>query len=265
MPEDKTGVALEEFTLYDIPVQRVRVLTNEAAEELKKPCGTYTTISTGLLDLVGSLENVFNCLVEQLRPHLEPFYGKPLCICGIGNRDIPADSLGPETAKRIAPNFSEPLKLQSNFPKVAVICPGVFGKTNLSTEAVISGAVTAINAACVLTIDSTTTQEMSRLCSTIQLTDTGMVNQWQTICLRQSILGAPVISVGVPTAISLAPFIPENNPLKTSSLTLSGIGDVIDVAAFVIACAITKIIYPALDYEDCRKCIELFAHNIPPN
>ncbi len=264
MTETKTGVDFEEFTLYDIPVLRVHVLTEEAAEDLKKPCGTYTTLTTGLLDVPDSLENIFNCLVEQLRPYLEPYFGKPLCICGIGNRDIPADSLGPEVARRIAPNFSETLKLQSNFSKVAVICPGVFGKTNFPTEKAVSVAAAAMNAACVLTIDATVTQGLDRLCSTIQLTDAGMDNRWQQFSLRQSSLGVPVVSIGVPTAIPLSALPPEDDALKISSLTPSNIGDITDVAAFVIACAITKIIYPALDYEDCKKCIELFAYNIPP-
>lgn len=265
MSEDKSGVDLEEFKLYDIPVRRVRILTDEAAEQLKKPCGTYTTLTTGPLDMPGPLENIFNCLVEQLRPHLEPFFGQPLCICGIGNQDICADSLGPEVAKRIAPNFSEILKFQSNFSKVVVICPGVFGKTNFPTETAISSVVTAMDAACVLTIDSCVTQDANRLCSTIQLSDTGMVNQWQTIYLRQSNLGVPVISIVVPTAIPTSVLMLENKVPGISSFTSAHIGDVVDVAAFVIACAITKIIYPELDYEDCRKCIELFAHNIPPN
>ena len=264
MSENKSGVDLEEFQSYDIPVHRVYVLTEEAAEQLKRPCGTYTTLTTGPLDELASTEQICSCLIEQLRPLLEPFYGKPLCICGIGNPDTPADSLGPETARRIMPHFYEAVEIPSNFSKVAVICPGVFGKTNLSTETVISSVAKAMNAACVLTIDACVTQDVDRLCSTIQLTDTGMDNQWKLSSLRQSTLGVPVISVGVPTVIPISALLPERKTPDTSQLTPTHIVDIIDVASFIIACAITQVVYPDIDHENCRKFIEVFAHNIPP-
>lgn len=264
MPEEKSGVDLEDFKSYDIPVRRVHVLTEEAAEGLKKPCGTYTTITPGPLDKLESLENICNCLTEQLRPHLEPFFGKPLCICGIGNQDIPADSLGPEAAGRITPKFYNVTEIPSNFSKVAVICPGVYGKTNLSTETIISGVASAMKASCVLAIDACVTQEADRLCSTIQLSDTGMDNRWQMSSLRQATIGMPVISVAVPTALPASVLSSGDNGIELSSLTPSNIGEIVDTAATIIACAIIQIIYPSLDYEDCRQCIELFAHGILP-
>ena len=52
-----------------------------------------------------NFEGACTCLVEQLQPLLAPFFGKSLCICGVGNRDLEFDSLGPETAKRIRPHM----------------------------------------------------------------------------------------------------------------------------------------------------------------
>lgn len=264
MSENKSGVDLEEFQSYDIPVHRVYVLTEEAAEQLKRPCGTYTTITPGPLDHLESLENICNCLAEQLRPHLEPFFGKPLCICGIGNQDIPADSLGPETVRRITPSFYEAANIPSSFSKIAAICPGVLGRTNLSTETIISGIASAMNAACVLTVDSCVTQEAERLCSTIQLSDTGMDNRCQTASLRQSVLGVPVVSVVVPTTLPTSAFFSEGANLQASSFTPSNIGEIIDIAAWIISCAVIQVAYPSLSYEDCRQCIELFAYGILP-
>lgn len=264
MPGHESGVELEDFKSYDIPVQRVHVLTEEAAKYLRKPCGTYTTITPGPLDKLESLENICNCLAEQLRPHLLPFFGRPLCVCGIGNQDIPADSLGPEAIRQITPFFYEAAQIPSNFSKVAAICPGVLGKTNLSTETIISGVASAMNATCVLTVDSCVTQEADRLCSTIQLSNTGMDNRWQTVSLRQSVLGVPVVSVAVPTALSVSDFSSGDNGLQVSSLAPSNVGEIINTAALIIACAITQAAYPSLDYESCRQCIELSAYNLPP-
>jgi len=125
MVKDNSGVDVEEFKSYDIPVNKVCILAEEAAKFLNKPCGTYITITTGPLDELAPLENLCSCLVEQLKPLLELYFGKTVCICGIGNRNIDADSLGPETAKRIWPYMYEKFKIESNFSKLAVICPDV--------------------------------------------------------------------------------------------------------------------------------------------
>ena len=100
------------------------------------------------------------------------------------------------------PHMYEGLALQCNFEKIIDIRPGVFGETNLSSETVIASIASAINAACILTIDSTYCKDEERLCSTIQLSNSGMQTYFGTAHLRQSALGIPTISIDVPTAIT---------------------------------------------------------------
>ena len=96
-----------EYTLNGVPVTWVHVQTEEDSIALGRSCGQYISLETGALDKIGSFEGVCDCLARQLRLLLEPFFGKTLCVCGVGNPNSPADSLGPEVAKRFMPKQFE--------------------------------------------------------------------------------------------------------------------------------------------------------------
>lgn len=249
---------IEEFTSHDIPVRRIQIKTEQSAKAFGRDCGQYITMYTGPLDGLIDFEGACECLIEQLRPMLEPYYGKPLCICGIGNRDSEFDSLGPETVKRIRLTEYEAFSFTSVFEKAATICPGTISQTGLPTETIISGVVSAMNAACILTIDSSMCRDLETLCSTIQLCDAGMRSWWGTADLRQSSLGIPVISIVMPTAISIGDLCNEENSRSDLFMSPIHVSNAIELAAFVIGCAITRIIYPHLDYEKCKQLITLF-------
>ena len=253
---------IQEFLSHEIPVSRVQVETEEDSKTLGRSCGLYISLKTGRLDRLNRFEDVCACLVGQLRPLLEPYFGKPLCVCGIGNQDMPYDALGPETARRFRPKAYEALSLRSNFSQIAVVCPSVSALTNLSSETVISSVASAISAACILTIDACICKDVERLCSAIDLSDNGMRTYWATANLRQSTLGIPVVSIGVPTMIQAADLSAKGAIEPDVLFTPSGIVDVIPAAAFVIAAAITQVAYPELDYESVKQYIELFLHGI---
>ena len=94
-------VDFNETEVHGIPILRVNIKDEDMAGLLSKPVGQYSTLQTGPLGNYDDLENVCACLTEELDRYLTPYKGKTLLICGIGNRDSPADSIGPETANRI--------------------------------------------------------------------------------------------------------------------------------------------------------------------
>lgn len=253
---------VKEYISHGIPVTQVHVQTEQDAKALARLCGQYITLDTGPLDQLVSHQNVCACLADQLRCLLKPFFGKTLCVCGIGNRDMPSDSLGPETARRFRPQMYEASSLSSNFEKIAVICPDTGAQTNLSTEAIIAGVTSQIGAACVLTVDACTCKEAKRLCSAIDVTDTGMQTYSKTSELRQSTLGIPVISIEVPTAIRAADLSVKADTGPDCFLTPINISAVIDAASFIIACAISQMVYPELDYKNCKQYIEFSLHGV---
>ena len=88
---------------------------------------------------------------------------------------------------------------------VCALAPGVLGVTGMETAEVIRGIVKNVSPAAVIAIDALAARESSRICSTIQLTDTGImpgsgVGNHRT-GLNEETLGVPVIAIGVPMVV----------------------------------------------------------------
>lgn len=252
----------KEFVSHEIPVTQVCVQSEQDAAALGKRRGLYVTLETGSLNQLVFFENVCACLADQLHPLLEPYFGKSLCVCGVGNQATPHDALGPETTRRFQPKAYESFAERSNFERVSVICPGVSALTNLSTETIISSVAAGMGAACVLTIDSSTCKDVARLCSTIQLSSSGMQTYRRTVDLSQATLGIPVVSITVPTVIQAADLSEKGNIDPELFFTPLHIQNSINAASFIIACAVAQVAYPDLDYESCKMYINLFLHGV---
>lgn len=261
--ENTASIAVQNFVSHGIQVRQTRVLTETASKALNRDCGLYTTIQTGPLDQLVDGEPVCACLSEQLNLYLSSFPGKRLCICGIGNRDLTSDSLGPKATQLISPQLYEALPLRCNFEKIAVVCPSVSGITNLDTETTIAAIVSAMEADCVLTIDACACSDIEDLCSNIQLADTGMRSFQRASSLQETTVGVPVISIGVPTAIQASRLPADNHAVPTRLvLTPTHVEEAIKVGAFIITCAILQAAYPELDYETCKNYIGMSIYGV---
>ncbi len=252
---------LYNYKSHEVPVTFVCVQTEEDSKELDRPCGQYITLETGPLHDLTFAENVCDCLADHLRLLLKPFFGKPLCIFGVGNPALPADSLGPEVAKRFLPAAYESFIRKSNFEKITMVCPGVIAQTNISSEKIIASIASTIQAACVLIIDSSTGSDIETLCGSICLTDNG-TRSYQQVDLCEATLGVPVFSVGVPMAIPASKLCDGKNVDADLLVTPVRVMEATTSASKIIACAIAQAAYPELDYEDCRQYVEFFLHNI---
>ena len=252
----------DEFVSHGIPVTQVQVETEQDAKVLNRARGRYVILELGLLTRLVDFEGACACLADQLKPLLEPYFGKPLCVCGMGNPAMPSDSLGPETARRFQPHMYDIFTERSNFEKIAVVCPGTSALTNLATETVISGVASAMGAACVVAVDSSTTKDAQRLCAAIHLTDSGIESHGKTARLCQATVGVPVIAVVVPTAISVATLSDDGAGEKGLLLAPVQVAEAISIASFLIACAIAQIAYPELDYKSCRRYIGLLLSGV---
>ena len=260
---NKDGIAVQNFVSHGIQVRQTRVLTETASKALNRDRGLYTTIQTGPLDQLVGGEPVCACLSEQLNLYLSSFLEKRLCICGIGNRELTSDSLGPKATQLISPQLYEALPLRCNFEKIAVVCPSVSGITNLDTETTIAAIVSAMEADCVLTIDACACGDIEDLCSNIQLADTGMRSFQRASSLQETTVGVPVISIGVPTAIQASSLPADNHAISDRLvLTPTHIEEAIKVGAFIISCAILQAAYPELDYETCKNYIGMSIYGV---
>ena len=96
----------------------------------------------------------------------------------------------------------------------------------------------------------------------VYLTDSGMKTYSETSEFRRSTLGIPVVSIAVPTAIRATELSSKADIDPDCFFTSIHILDVINAASFIIANAVTQVVYPELDYNDCKQYIEFSLHGV---
>ena len=207
------GVESEEATREGYPVTTVRIRDEAGARALGKPVGTYVTLE--LDGLARREEDAFGRAARALAAELgallglEP--GAPALVVGLGNRAITPDNIGPKAAdqtmvtrhlvERVPEHFG-------SFRPVAALAAGVLGTTGVESGELVRAVAEKIKPACVVVVDALASRSLSRVCTTVQLADTGIVPGSGVgnarFALNRETLGVPVIAVGVPTVVDAA-------------------------------------------------------------
>ena len=240
-----------EEEVYNCKVTTVHIQSEQAAEARRKPIGSYITIETDKpLSEHDHIMSVGECLAEVLDRVLRPHYHGKLCVCGIGNRDLPADALGPEVTRNLPLKIFSELGPERNFREVVSLEPGIAGINNINTEVIVDGVINAVGADCLLLVDSLIAKEPARMFRSIQLSTNGGLSPHRTgRKVDWSALGIPVISLGMPTAIPASVLLPDQdwgNRLFTSTEVQSEIV----IAGRIIAYSIIRVCIPSLSTED---------------
>lgn len=245
-------ITFNEETLHGCKVKTVAVLSEQAAKDLGKPVGTYITIYADTpLNELGEMFPVGECLSEVLDQALRPYYHGKLCICGMGNTQVPADALGPEVTRNLPLKVFAELGTAGNFREVCSFAPGTMATNNIATEVIVGGVAQAVGADCLLLVDSSVTQDVSRLFRTIQLSTNGGLSSYTSGRKADWFaLHIPVISLVVPTAVSLSTLLPAAEA-QDEILTGTRVRDVIEAAGNIIAYAILRICWPSLSKAEC--------------
>ena len=201
------GVRARDEELNSYPVHRVEILDRDGERALGKRQGTYLTLDFSPLRRGDSeaFERAADALAQLLRPLL-PEEGAVL-VAGIGNRRMTPDALGPLTLEHllVTRHLGEVLP---DFRPVAAIGAGVLGTTGMEVAEWVRGAAQRIRPAAVVLVDALAARSLDRLCTTVQIADSGLVpgsgvgNHRKA--LARDTLGVPVISVGVPTVVDAA-------------------------------------------------------------
>ena len=186
-------------------------VTNENGEKLiGKPVGKYITVDVPAFSCDSELlDGRLDALIEQISSLIPPD-GTVLTV-GLGNRNMTADALGPACADRIfvtrhiSKELANALGLD-NLRSVASFSTGVLGKTGIESSEIIASLTDKLKPSCIIAIDALAALDISRLGSSVQLTDTGIspgsgVGNTRKEISRKT-LGIPVIAIGVPTVIS---------------------------------------------------------------
>jgi spore protease len=263
LPHIKSIETLEE-ELHSCHVTTIHIQSEQAAETLQKPIGSYITIEAGNpLSIHDHIMSVGECLAEVLDRVLRPYYHGKLCVCGIGNRDLPADALGPEVLRNLPMQLVSELGQEGNFREVVSLEPGTEGANNINTALLVNGVVKAIGVDCLLLVDSLTTNELARMFQTIQLsTSGGLSSHWTYRKADWSALGIPVISLGVPMTIPVSVLLPGQD-LGTRLFTSTEIQSEIAAAGRIIAYAILRVCLPSQSAAECFILSGLNSDSVP--
>lgn len=200
------GVTVQEEEQEGFSVTRVSILDQEGEDALGKPRGTYLTLDAS--SLWQREEDVFCRAARAVASLLEPLLPQEGAVlaAGLGNPSMTADALGP----RMLDHLLVTRHLRDVLPglrSVAGLGAGVLGSTGMEAAEWIRGAADHVEPAAVIVVDALAARSLDRLCSSIQISDTGLIPGSgignHRAALNREELGVPVISVGVPTVVSV--------------------------------------------------------------
>ncbi|NLB88432.1 MAG: GPR endopeptidase [Syntrophomonadaceae bacterium] len=281
------GVKEEVKSLENIKVTTITILNEMGAQKMGRPIGTYVTIESPPLkindpyvrdEIIESMEESMHTLIgDYLKPN------DTVLLVGLGNWRATADALGPKFIEYspITRHYHEhaPEALVEGMRPTCGIAPGVLGITGLETFEVIKGVVEKINPALIIAVDALAAQNVDRIGTTIQMSNTG-IQPGAGIgnarhALTQEGLGVPVIAIGCPTIVNASIIAGQAikkfcintgamyNDIKaidsirdtlsffggSLSVTPKEIDEIIENASRIIAMGVGKSLFPGISEE----------------
>lgn len=207
------GVELRRETRHGTEATVVKLTSRAAAEAVGKPKGTYVTVELGkvLRREKESFEGAARAVADYITDLMDLKGNLPVLVAGLGNREVTPDAVGPLTADHILVTRHirrELPKEFGHFRPVGAAVPGVLGTTGIESAETVRALAQRTEAAAVIAVDAIAARDTQKLCSTVQLSDTGIIpgsgiGNSRSALDRESI-GIPVIAVGVPTVTDAA-------------------------------------------------------------
>ncbi len=228
MPNFRTDLAVESIYTHhgdgieeyeskdgDITVTTIKINDENASKEVGKPIGTYITLESDFIKIndTEKAKELSKALSKQLVKLIKKYFSslpddKKILICGLGNRNITADALGPDCVNGImVTNHIITILNDENkdFSKVSAITPGVMGITGIETNNIIKGIKDEYKPSLIIAVDALCAKTPDRMFGTIQLTDTG-INPGSGVgnrrgAINEKTMNVPVIAIGIPTVV----------------------------------------------------------------
>ncbi len=209
------GVFVDTQDLEGLTVTRIRIDSQAAAEKLGKEQGLYITLELKEEELnsLALQKTVSRTLADEMKHFTQnlPNQDPSVMIVGLGNRAITPDSLGPRVVDRMVVTrhlkLNEDLRthLDQRLGTVSAVAPGVMGITGIETGSILKGLIEAAQPDLVIAIDALASRKTSRVNTTVQISDTGIVPGSgvgnRRMALSAKTLGIPVVAIGIPTVV----------------------------------------------------------------
>lgn len=223
------------------------IIEDKDVSYCNKPSGVYYTIYIEKENVIDAFSSVLASMLPK---------GKALVV-GMGNGEIASDRLGTAAISYIPATAH--LSVHEDFHilglrEIYVIPSGVTGKTGIESSNMVNCIARETGADFIIAIDSLACSDKERLCSTIQLTDSGISpgsgvgNNRKK--LDKATCGIPVIAVGIPTVIDYS----EDKGEKLM-VTPRSIDAYIRNLSEIIGVGISLALNPTLTEKDIRRLI----------
>jgi spore protease len=197
-----------------ITITRLQIINEQGSQAMGKMIGHYVTFEVPDLRKQdsGLQDRVATKLAQEFASFLERIgIGKKanVLIVGLGNWNVTPDALGPLVVENalVTRHFFElmPDQVAPGYRAVSAVAPGVLGVTGIESSEIVQGIVDRTKPELIIAIDALASKALERVNTTIQIADTG-IHPGSGIGnkrrgLTQSILGIPVIAIGVPTVV----------------------------------------------------------------
>ncbi|MDD3239572.1 MAG: GPR endopeptidase [Lachnospira sp.] len=212
--EKKTGILVTE----------IKITNKDGERALGREKGTYITIDADCISFddtdyqIHTSEILTRFLRQLIDGMVKPeVRNRKLLVVGLGNRQVTSDSLGPLvvehleiTQEEVSEQDNTKESVEVEVPgeityRISALNPGVLAQTGMETAFIIKGIVKETKPDLVIAIDALAARNSRRLNATIQLADKGIhpgsgVGNHRT-GLTKSVIGVPVLAIGVPTVI----------------------------------------------------------------
>ena len=205
------GIIVNNDSYGDINITNVKVKSDEAAEKIGKPIGTYITIDFPIFTSYDGefMDDLSKVVSESLKEVINIDETKTALVVGLGNWNVTADSLGPKVSEKIMVTRHlkqiMPEVLDEGVVPVCAISPGVLGVTGIETAEMVKSISQKIKPDIVICIDALGSRSLERVNRTIQICDTGISPGAGVYNNRMKIneenLGIKVVAIGVPTVV----------------------------------------------------------------
>lgn len=230
------GVEANEKIINGFKITDVKVLDENGEKALSKPKGEYITIE--LDDFIKREDDSFRRGAETISRILCKLMAlentDKVLVTGLGNPAVTPDAIGPKVVQNTLVTWHLTDKIPEifgQFRKVAAVETGVLGTTGIESVDMIGAIVEKIRPSYIIAVDALASRSISRICRTIQITDTGIIPGSGIGNGRSKLstetLGVKVIALGVPTVVDAATltadlmeqagFVPEEEKLSSLS------------------------------------------------
>lgn len=209
--EEIPGVQVSKEGDEDITIHRVSITTEQAAARMGKAVGNYLTLEVpGLRKKNTALQDkVVRVFYKELQRMFNLNDQQSVLAIGLGNWNVTPDALGPRVVRELFVTRHildlKPEILGEGYRSVAAVAPGVLGITGIETGEIIRGITEYVKPDIIVAIDALAAQRMSRLHTTIQVSDTGIVPGSgvgnRRLGINRQTIGIPVYAIGVPTVV----------------------------------------------------------------